>query len=83
MFILAVAPARAPFVGDIDTEDAFFIDHFSRSKNVGFHLRNEMENNSSFMVLDSSEENTSYLPEEFSCMHALFPEEPAREKNEG
>jgi len=42
-------------------EDAFFIDHFSRSKNLRFHLRNEMENNSSFMVLDSPEEKASYL----------------------
>lgn len=80
MFTLAVAPARAPFVGDIDTEDAFFIDHFSRNKNVGFHLRNEMENNSRFMGLDSSEENTSYLRRVFMRACTVSRRTSQREK---
>lgn len=60
-------------------ENAFFIDHFSRSKNLRFNLRNDMENNSSFIkVLDSSEEKKLSLKNCNACMHSFQKNQPGR-----
>lgn len=53
MLALEAAIARAPSTVALDMEDVLRIDHFFKGNNLRFHLRNEMENNPNFIILDS------------------------------